>query len=127
MYSNNLRELVDGNDNLETEFLGILDMFTQVGTSLLQKIEVFFSVDSIEGFTGGDGRSTSVHLECSDGGDKDHSVRGQARNSSLDVAEFLHTDIGTESSFSDDITVSVLVISLLDTSELECDSVGNDG
>jgi hypothetical protein len=107
----NSRELVDSNDDLQAEFLGVLDVLAQVGTTLLEKLKVLLLVDLSEGLSWGNGWTTAVHLsethvstertcegetsstylQCSHGGDKDHSVGLQARLSALDVAELCLT------------------------------------
>jgi len=82
-----LRELVDGDDNFETELLGVLNVLAQVGTALLEELEVLLLVYVSQGLSGGDGRATSVHLEGSDSSDNDNSVGLEVRNSALDVTE----------------------------------------
>lgn len=39
----------------------------------------------------------------------------------------LHANVGTKASFGDDITVAALVVTLLDTSKLESNAIGDDG
>lgn len=79
--------MVDSDNDLETVLLGVLNVLAQVGTTLFEELEVLLLVDISQGLSGGDGGSTSVHLEGSNGSDDNDRVRLESRYSALDVAE----------------------------------------
>lgn len=101
-------------------------MLAKVGEALLEDLQVLIGVDVGKGLAGGDFRTTAVHLESSDGCDNDDSVGLKARSAALDVAEFLHTDVSTETSLGDDVAIVVLWLALLNASQLERDFVSKD-
>ncbi|GFZ51903.1 hypothetical protein JCM24511_09672 [Saitozyma sp. JCM 24511] len=121
------RKAVDRDDDLEAELLCVLDVLAEVGASLLEQVEVLLGVNRVEGLAGRHRGTATVHLEGSDGRDEDHGVGAEARHAGLDVAELLHADVRTEASLGDDVTAARRVVALLDTGELECDAVRDDG
>ena len=42
-----------------------------------------------------------MHLEGSDGGNDDSTLRCELRVAALDIKEFLHTDVSSKASFGD--------------------------
>jgi hypothetical protein len=87
VFGKHSRELVDGDNDLEAELFGVLNVLAQVGATLLEKLEVLFLVHVGERLSRGDGRTTTVHLQRSDGGNDDDGVGLEARLAALDVAE----------------------------------------
>lgn len=80
-------ELVDGDDNLDAVLLCVRDVLAEVDAALLERLEVLVEVRVGQGLSGRDLGSSSVHLECSDGGHEDDGVGLEAGDSALDVAE----------------------------------------
>lgn len=149
-------EAVDGDDDLDTDLLGVLDVTLEVGATLLKELEVLARVDLVEGLAGGNLGSTAVHLEGTDGSDEDNGVGDKARSTALDIDELLHSvvterrkrkeeeevkvsvdlekkgrsrnppDVGTETSLGNNVTVLVLRLSLLDTGKLKRNLVGQN-
>jgi hypothetical protein len=82
-----VRELVDSDDDLDAEFLGVLNVLAKVSAALLEEFEVLLGVDGVQRLAGCDGGSTTVHLQSTDGGNENDSVGLEARHAALDVAE----------------------------------------
>lgn len=61
--SKDSRELVYSDNNLQAKLLGVFDVFAQVGTTLLEQLQVFSLVDIGKGLSGSNSRSSSVHLQ----------------------------------------------------------------
>lgn len=59
-----------------------------------------------------------MHLQGTGGGDDNHSVRGKATDSALDIAELLHAHVGSESSFREDVPPTRRVLAFLSSCEL---------
>jgi len=68
-----------------------------------------------------------VHLQRTGGGDDHHGIWGEATNSAFDVAELLHTHVGSEASLCEDVPTTGRVFTLLSPRELQGHAVGKDG
>jgi hypothetical protein len=53
-------------------------------------------------------------------------LQNSARQPSHTVKLTLHANVSTEASLGDDVAIPALVVTLLDTSKLESDAVGDD-
>lgn len=94
----NSREPVDGDDDLDTELLGVLNVLGEVRATLLENFEVLVEVHLGERFARSHVGSTSVHLERANRRDEDDRVRVETRFATLDVAELFHPVRATEMS-----------------------------
>ena len=113
------RERVDGDDDRDTERLGVFDVADQVAHALAHHVDVFSRVRVIEGLTRGHGRTTAVALQRAHGGDDDGAVRLQTRLAALQVDKLFEADVGAEAGFGDDEATL--------TDHGETDLIGNDG
>ena len=68
-----------------------------------------------------------MHFQCTSRSNDNDSVRFQTAHSAFDVAEFLHTHVGTEATFGEDVSRSRRVVAFFCTGEFESDPVGEDG
>ena len=85
----NLREAVDGHDDLDAELARVLDVLRQVLAALPESHEVLLGVRLVQRLSGRHVWSTAVHLQCASRRDNDNGVRLQAAGAALDVAELL--------------------------------------
>jgi len=76
--------------------------------------------------SGGDLRSSTMHLQRTSGSDDNHSVWSETTDPALDIAELLHTHIGPEASFCEDVPTTRRVFALLSPRELEGNAVCKD-
>ena len=67
-----------------------------LGKTFAQQVEVFVRIFGSERFSCHHLRSTAVHLEGADRCDQHHHLRDQTRVAALDIEEFLHANIRTE-------------------------------
>ena len=78
-------------------------MLRKVLTPLLEDLQVLRRVGLMEGFARCDLRTASMHLQCAGGRDDDGCVGFQAAHAALDVAELLHSHVGTETTLCQDV------------------------
>jgi len=99
----------------------------QVLASFPENLQVFLGVRLMQHLSGGDLRSSAMHLQRAGGGDDNHSVWSKTTYPALDIAELLHTHIGSEASFCEDVPTMRRVFALLSPRELEGNAVRKDG
>ena len=102
-------------------------MLDKVLASLLERDQVLLSVCIRERLARGDLRSSAVHLQRTGRRDDNDGVGLEAAHAALDVAELLHTHVGTEATFGEDVSRSRWVVAFFCTGEFESDPVGEDG
>ena len=123
----NVRELVDGDDDLQPKLARVLNVLHEVLAALSEGLEVLLRVRLVERLARCDVRSTAVHLQCASRRDNDNGVRLQAAGAALDVAELLETHVSSKTTLRQDVPDTVGRIALLGTGELEGDPVRQDG
>ena len=89
-------ELVDTDDRSDAGFSYGLDVGKEVVTALGDQVGIGLGISFIQRFAGDDLRTAAVHLESTDSGDDDGTIRGKAAETALDVPELFKTDVGTE-------------------------------
>lgn len=102
-------------------------MLNQVLASLPEDLQVLLSVRLVQGLSRGDLWSSAVHLQRTGRGDDHHGIWGKTADPTFDVAEFLHTHIGPETSLCKDIPSTGRVLAFLGPRELQGHAVGKDG
>lgn len=102
-------------------------MLDQVLASFLQSNEVLLSVSFVQRLSRGDIGSSTVHLESTGSSDDDGSIRLEATGSALDVAEFFHSHVSSETTLSQDIADAFRAIALLGTRQFKGDLVSENG
>ena len=119
--------MVDGNDDLDTKLLRVLNVLAKVLAALLESDEIFFGVGLVKRLTRRDVWSSTMHLERPCSRDNNSSIGLQSTHAALDVGEFLHTHIGTEAALSEDIANPVGRVTFFGTSKLQGDAVSKNG
>lgn len=121
------RELVDGDDNGNTIRASVLDVLGEVHATSAQDLNVLLLVHRVEGRTGGNGGTTTVDLEGTDGSDNNDNVRHEAGGTALDVEETLATHGEVETGFGNDkARLGSVILIGLSTGKLESHLVGQD-
>ena len=82
-------------------------MLLQVLASLFQSDEILLGVRVVQGLSGGDIRTSAVHLQGSSGGDDDRSIGVETTDTALDVAKLLHAHVGAETALRQNIANTV--------------------
>eukprot|EP01137_Pigoraptor_chileana_P008991 Opistho-2@56591 len=111
-------EVVDGDYNGNAKVARVLNLFGKVARAGLDEGQVLLGVFDRQRLAGDDLRAAAVHLERPDGRDKHDAVGTKTTVPALDVEELLHSNVRTESSLCNNISVG--------TGEFECDAIGND-
>mmetsp|Transcript_18917 Transcript_18917/g.38852 ORF Transcript_18917/g.38852 Transcript_18917/m.38852 type:complete len:357 (-) Transcript_18917:784-1854(-) len=94
-------ELVDGDNDIDTELSSVFDVLLQIDASLFQQLDVFFRVFFLEGFAGRYWRTATVHFQGTDGCNNHGRFWFQSAVPALDVEKFFHPDVSPESSLGD--------------------------
>ena len=102
-------------------------MLNQVLASFPENLQVLLRVRLMQRLSGGDLRASTMHLQRTGGGDDNHSVWGKATDPALDITELLHTHVGPETPFCEDIPPTRRILTLLGPRELQGNAVGKDG
>lgn len=122
-----VRELVDSDQDLQPELLRVLNVPNQVLAPLPENLQVLLGVRLVQRLSWGDLRSPAMHLQRAGGGNDNNSVRGETADSTLDIAELLHTHVRPEASFCEDVPTTRRIFALLGPCELQGNTVGEDG
>jgi hypothetical protein len=92
-------------------------VLNQVLASLLKNFQVLFGVSLMQRLSGGNLWSSTMHLQGTGGSDDDHSIWGETADSAFDIAELLHTHVGPEASFCEDVPTTRRILALLSPNE----------
>ena len=103
----NLREAVDGHDDLDAKLARVLDVLRQVLATLLESHEVLLGVRLVQRLAGRHVGSTTVHLQGTSGSDDDGTVGLETTDAALDVAELLHAHVRTEATLRKHVSNAV--------------------
>lgn len=101
-------------------------MLDQILASFLEGDQVLFDISIRERFSRSNFRPTAVHLECTSSSDNDSGVWHEPTHTTLDVAEFLHAHVSTETAFSEDITDTVCRVTLFCAGKFQSNTVGKN-
>lgn len=101
------RKLVDGNQDLDAEFLGVLDVLDQVLASFLQRNKILLGICLVESFPRCHVRPAAMHFQGTSGRNNDGCIRRKATDSTLYVAELLHPHISPETTLGEDIAYAI--------------------
>ena len=93
-------------------------MLYQVLASLPENFQVLFGVRLMQRLSGGNLRSSAMHLQRTGGGDDNNSVWGETTDSAFYITELLHTHVGPKASLCEDIPTARGVLTLLRPHEL---------
>ncbi len=93
----------------------------------LESDEVLFGIRLVKCLAWRNVRSTTVHLQGPSGSNNNGRVWLEATDPTLDIAEFLHTHVGTKATLGEDVANAISRISCFGTGEFQSNSVSKDG
>ena len=125
--SEHSRELVDSDDDLQPKLARVLNMLHQVLASFFQRTQILLGVRIMQRFTGCNIGSTTMHLQSASGRYNDDSIGLETTDTTLDVAELLHAHVSTETTFREDVSNAIGLITFFDTCKFECYTISEDG
>ena len=123
----NVRESIDGHDDLQSKLSGILDMLGKVLDSFFEDGKVLVEVSVMQRPAGSHLWSAAMHFQGSSGCDDYDRIGNKTADPALDIAKLLHAHVGTETAFSQHIALARGVLAVIGTRELECHSVCKNG
>ena len=68
-----------------------------------------------------------MHLESTGRCHDNSRIRRQTAHATLNVGKLFQAHVGTEATFSEDITLALGTITFVRSGEFECDTIGKDG